>query len=44
MRALELANQNNLLIIAFPPFENGVFGSFTDLCGTIMLQTMRDFI
>ena len=44
MRALELAKQNNLLTIAFPPLGNGVFGFSTDLCGTIMLQTMRDFI
>ena len=44
MRALELAQQNNLLTIAFPPLGNGVFGFSTDLCGTIMLQTMRDFI
>ena len=42
--ALEIANQNNLLAIAFPPFRNGVFGFFTDLCATIMLQTMRNFI
>ena len=44
MRALELAQQNNLLTIAFPPPGNGVFGFSTALCGTIMLQTMRDFI
>ena len=44
MRALELAKQNNILTIAFPPFGNGVFGFSTDLCGTIMLQTMGDFI
>ena len=44
MRALELAKQNNLLTIAFPPLGNGVFGFSTDLCGRIMLQTIRDFI
>ena len=41
---LELAKQNNLLAIAFPPLGNGAFGFSTDLCGTIMQQTMRDFI
>ena len=44
IKALEITNQNNLLTIAFPPFGNGVFGFSTDLCATIMLQTMRDFI
>ena len=44
MRALEKAIQNNLLKIAFPPLANGVFGLSTDMCATIMLQTMRDFI
>ena len=42
MRALEIANQNNLLKIA--PLGNGVFGFSTELCATIMLQTMRHFI
>ena len=41
---LDKANQSNLLTIAFPPLGNGVFGFSTDLCATIMLQTMRDFI
>ena len=44
IRALEIANQNNLLTIAFPPLGNGIFGFSTDLCGTIMLKTMRYFI
>ena len=44
MRVLQIANQNNLLTIAFPSFRNGVFGFSIDLCATIMLQTMRDFI
>ena len=44
MRALKIANQNNLLTIAFPPLGNGVFGFSIDLCATIMLQTMKDFI
>ena len=44
MQALEIANQNNLLTIAFPPLGNGVFGFSIDLCATIMLQTMGDFI
>ena len=44
MRALEPANQNNVLAIAFPLPGNGVFGFSTDLCATIMLQTMRNFI
>ena len=44
MQALKIANQNNLLTIAFPPLGNGVFGFAIDLCATIMLQTMRDFI
>ena len=44
MQALKIANQNNLLTIAFPPLGNGVFGFSTDLCGTIMPQMMRDFI
>ena len=44
MRALKIANQNNLLAIAFPPLGNGVFGFSIDLCATIMLQTMNDFI
>ena len=44
MRALELAKQNNLLTIAFPPLGNGVFGFSTDLCGRMMLQAIRDFI
>ena len=44
MQALERANQNDLLIIAFPPLGNGVFGFSTDLCVTILLQMMRDFI
>ena len=44
MRALKIANQNNLLAIAFPPLGNGVFGFSVDLCATIMLQTMNDFI
>ena len=43
MRALEIANQNNLLTIAFPPLGNGVFDFSSDLCA-VMLQTMRDFI
>ena len=42
MRALEIANQNNLLKTA--PLGNGVFGFSTELCATIMLQTMRHFI
>ena len=44
MQALEIANQNNLLTIAFPPLGNGVFGFSIDLRATIMLQTMRNFI
>ena len=44
MQALEIANQNNLLTIAFPPLGNGVFGFSIDLCATMMLQTMGDFI
>ena len=44
MRALEKAIQNNLLKIAFPPLANGVLGFSTDMCATIMLRTMRDFI
>ena len=44
MRALELAKQKNLLTTAFPTLGNEVFSFSTDLCGTIMLQTMRDFI
>ena len=44
MQALKIANQNNLLTLAFPPLGNGVFGFSIDLCATIMLQTMRDFI
>ena len=44
MQALELAKQSNLLTIAFLPLGNGVFGFSTDLSGTIMLQTMGDFI
>ena len=44
MQALEIANQNNLLTIAFPPLGNGVFGFSIDLCATIMLQTMGDFV
>ena len=44
MRALELANQNNLLTTAFAPFGNGVFGFSIDLRATIMPQLMRDFI
>ena len=44
MRALKIANQNNLLAIAFPPLGNEVFGFSIDLCATIMLQTMNDFI
>ena len=44
MGALEIANQNNHLTIAFPPLGNGVFSFSIDLCATIILQTMRDFI
>ena len=44
MRALEITNQNNLLAIAFPALAYGVFGLSTDMCATIMLRTMRDFI
>ena len=44
MRALEIRNQNSLLAIAFPALANGVFGLSTNMCSTIMLQTMRDFI
>ena len=44
IQALEIANQNNLLTIAFPPLGNGIFGFSTDLCGTIMLKMMRYFI
>ena len=44
MQALELTKQSNLLAIAFPPLGNGVFGFSADLCGTIILQTMGDFI
>ena len=44
MRALEIASQNYLLTIAFPPLGNGVFGFSIDLCLTIMLKTMRDVI
>ena len=44
MRPLEITNQNHLLTIAFPPIGNGLFGFYSDLRGTIMLQTMRDFI
>ena len=39
-----MANQNNLLTIAFPPLGNKVFGFSTDFCATVMLQTTRDFI
>ena len=44
MQALEIANQDNLLTVAFSPLGNGVFGFSTDLCATIMLQKMKDFI
>ena len=44
MRALKIANQNNLLAIALPPLRNRVFGFFIDLCATIMLPTMKNFI
>ena len=44
MRALEITNQSNLLTIAFPPDANGIFGFSIDMCATIMLGTMRDFI
>ena len=44
MRALEIANHNNLLTITVPSIGNVVFGFSTDLCAIIMLQTMRDFI
>ena len=44
IKALKITNQNNLLTIAFPPLGNGVFGFSTDLCATIMLRTMKDFI
>ena len=39
IRALEPANQK-----LFPLPGNGVFGFSTDLCATIILQTMRNFI
>ena len=32
MQALKIANQNNLLTIAFPPLGNGVFDFSIDLC------------
>ena len=44
MWALKIANQNNLLKIAFPPLGNGVRGFSIDLYATIMLQTMKNFI
>ena len=44
MRGLEITSQSNLLKIAFPPLADGVFGFSTDMCATIMLRTMRDFI
>ena len=44
MWALEIANQNHLLTIAFTPLGIGVFAFSTDLCATIMLQIMRSFI
>ena len=44
MRALEITNQNIILKIIFTPLTNGVFGFYTDMCTTIMLRTMRDFI
>ena len=44
MHALKIASQNSLLTIAFSPLGNAVFGFSIDLCATIMLQTMRDFI
>ena len=44
IKALEITSQNSLLTIAFPPLGNGVLGFSTDLCATIMLRTMRDFI
>ena len=43
MRALEIANQNNLLTIAFPPLRNGVFSFSIDLCATIILQNDEGF-
>ena len=44
MQALGITIQNNPLTIAFSPLGKGVFGSSTDLCAIIMLQTMSDFI
>ena len=44
IRALEIRSQNNLLTKAFPPLGKRIFGFSTDLYGTIMLKTMRDFI
>ena len=44
-------NQENLingtmqaLKITFPPLPNGVFGFYTDMCATKMLQTVIHFI
>ena len=44
MRASEITNQNNLLTVAFPALANGVLGFSTDMCATVMLRMMRDFI
>ena len=44
MQALEITNLNKYLTVAFPPIVNGVFCFSADMCATIMLRTMRDFI
>ena len=44
MQASEITNQNNLLAVDFRPPGNRVFDFSTNLCATIMLQKMMDFL
>jgi O-acetyl-ADP-ribose deacetylase (regulator of RNase III) len=42
--ALQVADENNLEVIAFPPMGYGFYGVPMDLCAKVMLEEMRGFL